>query len=62
MRQPRVLAADAVRTLLSWNPQRPLLLAESGAVEPSHSGPSKLYAKDKDGIILHDILFTPFFA
>jgi hypothetical protein len=39
-----------------------LLLAQSGAVEPSHSGPSKLYAKDKDGIILHDILFTPFFA
>ncbi len=57
-----VLAADAVRTLLSWNPQRPVLLAESGAVEPGHSGPSKLYAKDKDGIILHDILFAPFFA
>jgi hypothetical protein len=39
-----------------------VLLAESGAVEPHHSGPYKLYAKDKEGIILHDILFAPFFA
>ena len=30
--------------------------------EASHSGPSKLYAKDKRGAILHDILFAPFFA
>ena len=57
-----VLAADAVRTLLAWEPHRPVLLAESGAVEPGHSGPSKLYAKDKEGIILHDVLFAPFFA
>jgi hypothetical protein len=57
-----VLAADAVKTLLAWNPQRPVLLAESGAVERSHSGPSKLSSKDKDGIILHDVLFAPFFA
>lgn len=57
-----VLAADAVRTLLAWEPRRPVLLAESGAVEPRHSGPSKLYAKDKEGIILHDVLFAPFFA
>ena len=57
-----VLAADAVRTLLAWQPSRPVLLAESGAVEPHHSGPSKLYAKDKAGIILHDVLFAPFFA
>ncbi len=38
------------------------MLAESGAVEPNHAGPLKLYAKDKKGIILHDILFAPFFA
>jgi hypothetical protein len=57
-----VLAADAVRTLLDWDPHRPVLLAESGAVERSHSGPSKQYPKDKDGIILHDVLFAPFFA
>jgi len=57
-----VLTADAVGTLLSFNPGKPVLLAESGAVEPSHSGPFKLYEKDKVGIILHDILFTPFFT
>jgi len=57
-----VLAADAVRELLSYGPNRPVLLAESGAVEPRHTGPSKLYKADKDGIILHDILFAPFFS
>jgi hypothetical protein len=57
-----VLASDAVRELLSFHPGRPVLLAESGAVEPSHSGPFKYYGKDKEGIILHDVLFAPFFA
>ena len=57
-----VLAADAVRELLAAKPGKPVILAESGAVEKSHSGPSKLYPKDKQGIILHDILFAPFFA
>ena len=57
-----VLAADSVRELLAANPGRPVILAESGAVEPSHAGPFKLYPKDKQGILLHDVLFAPFFA
>jgi hypothetical protein len=57
-----VLAADAVRQLETWTTTKPAILAESGAVEPHHAGPSKLYAKDKAGILLHDILFAPFFA
>jgi hypothetical protein len=57
-----VLAAGAVRTLLDWDPTRPVILAETGAVEPRHTGPFKLYAKDRAGIILHDVLFAPFFA
>lgn len=57
-----ILAADAVQTLLSFNSGKPVVLAESGAVEPSHSGPFKLYDQDKAGIILHDILFAPFFT
>ena len=57
-----VLAADAIRELLSYKPNKPVLLAESGAVEPRHTGPFKLYAKDKTGIILHDVLFAPFFV
>ncbi|MGO8818308.1 MAG: hypothetical protein ACLQVG_27000 [Terriglobia bacterium] len=57
-----ILAVDAIRELRSYHPGRPIILAESGAVEPSHSGPSHLYAKDRAGIILHDILFAPFFS
>ena len=57
-----VFAADAVRELQAFGLKKPILLAESGGVEPSHSGPSKLYPKDRDGLILHDVLFAPFFA
>ncbi|GHT34473.1 hypothetical protein FACS189427_01850 [Planctomycetales bacterium] len=56
------LTADAVKFLLSLKIQKPVLLAESGAVEPNHSGPFKLYEKDKEGIIFHDVLFAPFFV
>ncbi len=57
-----ILAADAVRELLAMTPDRPVVLAESGAVEANHAGPSKLYAKDTLGTLLHDVLFAPFFA
>lgn len=57
-----VLTADAVRELQGFRPGKPIILAESGAVEPNHTGPFKLYEKDKAGIILHDVLFAPFFA
>ena len=57
-----VLAADAVRELAAFEPKRPILLAESGAVEPSHSGPFKFYPADREGMLLHDVLFAPFFA
>jgi hypothetical protein len=57
-----VLTADAVGEILTCAPQRPVILAESGAVEPGHSGPFKLYQEDHAGILLHDVLFAPFFA
>jgi hypothetical protein len=57
-----VLYADAVRELQAMKPDRPVILAEGGAVEPRHTGPFKLYAKDKAGIILHDVIFASFFA
>ncbi len=57
-----LFAADAVRELQAFGVKKPILLAESGAVEPRHSGPFKLYEKDRDGLILHDVLFAPFFA
>jgi hypothetical protein len=57
-----VLGADAVRKLISYKSGKPVLLAESGAVEPRHAGPFQLYGKDKAGVLLHDVLFAPFFA
>ena len=57
-----VFCADAILALRRIAPERPLLLAEAGAVEWQHSGPSHWYAQDDDGTILEDILFAPFFA
>jgi hypothetical protein len=57
-----VVAADAVRELRAFEPGKPVLLAESGAVEPRHTGPFKLFAQDKDGVLLHDVIWAPFFA
>lgn len=57
-----VLCADAVRELLSYGNRKPVILAETGAVEPRHTGPSQYYPRDTVGIILHDALFAPFFS
>lgn len=56
------MAIDAVTFLRNLNLNKPIIMAEVGAVEPKHSGPSKLYEKDRDGIIMHDFLFAPFFS
>ena len=39
-----------------------MILAETGGVEPNHSGPIRYYKKDTTGLMLHDVLFAPFFA
>lgn len=57
-----VLAADAIYSLAAVASDRPILLAEGGAVEPNHAGPFALYERDRDGTLLHDVLFAPFFA
>jgi hypothetical protein len=57
-----MICSSAIWELRSYNTGKPLLLAETGAVEASHSGPSKLYPKDTAGILLHDILFAPYFS
>lgn len=56
------MIADAIGALLKQSPERPVLLAEGGAVEANHAGPSKLYETDREGVILHDVLFAAFFA
>lgn len=57
-----VLCADAVRELLARRHDKPAILAETGAVEANHSRYSDLYACDSQGLLLHDMIFAPFFA
>jgi hypothetical protein len=57
-----IICSSDVEELVSYDTGKPVILAESGAVEPKHSGPSKYYPVDTAGIILHDILFAPFFS
>jgi len=57
-----IICSSAVDELIGYNTGKPVILAETGAVEPRHSGPSKYYQLDTAGIILHDILFAPFFS
>lgn len=57
-----VITASAVKDLQVYHASKPILVAETGAVEPKHAGPSKYYPKDTAGILLHDILFAPFFT
>lgn len=56
------LAADAVDELRAFNVNKPIILTETGAVKPRHTGVSELYEKDRDGVLLHDMVFAPFFA
>ncbi|MFA6292310.1 MAG: hypothetical protein WC637_11035 [Victivallales bacterium] len=56
------MAADAVKELFAFNVRKPVILTETGAVKPGHTGVSELYAKDQDGMLLHDMLFAPFFS
>ena len=57
-----VMAAESIRELRELRDDCPLLLAETGAVKPNHTGPSILYEIDREGTLLHDALFAPFFA
>jgi hypothetical protein len=57
-----IICVSAIQELLSYHLPKPVLLAETGAVEPHHAGPSRYYAKDTAGSLLHDILFAPFFS
>ena len=57
-----IICSSAIEELLSYHTGKPVILAETGAVEPHHAGPSKYYPVDTAGILLHDILFAPFFS
>lgn len=56
------LCSDAVSVLRRYGSGKPLLLAEGGAVQADHAGPSLLYLRDTAGMLLHDVIFAPFFC
>lgn len=41
---------------------KPVVFNEIGAVEANHAGPSKLYLVDSAGVLIHDMIFAPFFC
>lgn len=57
-----IITSSAIEELLSYHLNKPALLAETGGVEPRHSGPIRYYERDTAGILLHDVLFAPFFS
>ncbi len=62
VRQPAdLIAATAVQFACKKVDSLPVLMNEIGAVEANHAGPSKLYPKDTLGILLHDMVFAPYF-
>lgn len=54
-------AAGALRSMTEKRPL-PIVVAECGAVKRGHTGHSELYAKDTEGVLLHDMVFAPFFG
>jgi hypothetical protein len=57
---PVAFSIDAVQA--TRRPDRPVLLAETGAVNDRHTGPFRYYRMDERGIIFHDTTFPAFFA
>ncbi|WP_418992506.1 hypothetical protein [Alistipes sp.] len=56
------LVRSAVDFAREYVLDRPVVINEIGAVEPNHSGPSRLYLRDTVGMLLHDMVFAPFFC
>ena len=57
-----LLVADAMDFAAEYVQDRPIVINEIGAVKPDHAGPSILYSEDSEGVLLHDMLFAPFFC
>lgn len=57
-----VVCASAVREMLDRRGDCPAVLAEVGAVKANHTGMSPIHVADREGALLHDMLFAPFFA
>ncbi len=57
---PVAFSVDAIRR--ARRPDRPIFLAETGAVNDRHTGPFRFYRMDERGILLHDTTYPAFFA
>ncbi len=57
---PVAFSVDAVKRVA--RPDRPTLLAETGAVNDHHTGPFRYYPHDDQGIIFADTTYPAFFA
>ena len=57
-----LLCRNSIEELHCRRRDIPAILAETGAVEWAHCRASHLYESDKEGTLLHDALFAPFFA
>jgi hypothetical protein len=57
---PVAFSIEAIQS--TARPDRPVLLAETGAVNDRHTGPFRYYRMDNRGIIFHDTTFPAFFA
>ncbi|MHA7111662.1 hypothetical protein ACRTDU_16135 [Sunxiuqinia elliptica] len=63
VRQPAdLIASTAVQFAYEKGAQLPVLMNEVGAVQGNHTGPSELYAKDTLGVLLHDMVYAPYFS
>ena len=56
------LVSTAVSFAQKYVNDRPIVVNEIGAVTANYAAPSKYYAKDKQGILIHDMIFAPFFC
>jgi hypothetical protein len=57
---PVAMSIDAIRRIARLD--RPLLLAETGAVNDRHTGPFRYYRMDNRGLIFNDTTFPAFFT
>jgi len=57
---PVAFSLDAIQQ--TRRPDKPVILAETGAVNDCHTGPFRYYRMDNRGVIFHDTTYPAFFA
>jgi hypothetical protein len=57
-----LIVYDAMKFAENFVKDKPIVVNEIGAVEANHTGPSVLYSVDSVGVLIHDMIFAPFFC